>query len=132
MTRKHERPQLEAKGAVGDAVRQHHFTPSAPSEPSLISADLPPGVITIGDALREFVAMLPVLRESLERATKTKPPIERMALRFDEVAAALGVSRRLLERELSARRFVKPDVYIGRVPLWRVETVRAYLDLNQA
>jgi hypothetical protein len=33
MTAKHERPGLEgAKGAVGDAVRQHHSTPPAPAE----------------------------------------------------------------------------------------------------
>jgi predicted DNA-binding transcriptional regulator AlpA len=57
-----------------------------------------------------------------------KAPIERLTLRFDEVAAALGVSRRLLERELSAGRFPRPDLHIGRVPLWRPETVRRWLD----
>jgi hypothetical protein len=60
-------------------------------------------------------------------ALDAKPPVERLALRFDEVAAALGVSRRLLERELSAGRFVRADLYIGRVPLWRFESLRAWL-----
>jgi hypothetical protein len=56
-----------------------------------------------------------------------KPAVERLAMRFAEVAQTLGVSRRLLERELSAGRFMKPDLYIGRVPLWRVESIRAWL-----
>ena len=57
-----------------------------------------------------------------------KPPADRMALRFDEVAASLGVSRRLLERERSAGRFPVADRTIGRVPLWKRETVAAWLD----
>jgi predicted DNA-binding transcriptional regulator AlpA len=51
-----------------------------------------------------------------------------MALRLNEVARALGVSRRAVERERSAGRFPKPDLTIGRMPLWRVETVRAWIE----
>jgi hypothetical protein len=42
--------------------------------------------------------------------------------------ARLGVSRRIIERERSAGRLPKPDLHIGRMPLWRVETVRAWLE----
>jgi predicted DNA-binding transcriptional regulator AlpA len=55
-------------------------------------------------------------------------PIGHLALRLDEVARSLGVSRRAIERERAAGRFPKPDLTIGRMPLWRPETVRAWLD----
>jgi hypothetical protein len=56
------------------------------------------------------------------------PPVERLTYRFDEVAAAIGVSRRLLERERSAGRFPTADLHIGRVPLWRISSVKDYLE----
>ena len=60
-----------------------------------------------------------------------KPPddtIDRLALRLDELAAALGVSRRAIERERSAGRFPRPDRIIGRMPLWSPETIRRWID----
>lgn len=56
------------------------------------------------------------------------PSVERMALRLDELAAALGISRRAVERERSAGRFPKPDLTIGRMPLWRPETIRQWVE----
>jgi predicted DNA-binding transcriptional regulator AlpA len=53
--------------------------------------------------------------------------VGRLALRLDEVAGALGVSRRTIERERAAGRFPKPDLTIGRMPLWRPETIRAWV-----
>jgi predicted DNA-binding transcriptional regulator AlpA len=61
-------------------------------------------------------------------ATEAAPPIERMAYRLDEVAAALGMSRRTIERERSAGRFPPPDLKIGKAPLWRPETIRAWIE----
>ncbi len=55
------------------------------------------------------------------------PPLDRLTLRLDDVAAALGVSRRAIERERSAGRFPKPDITLGRMPLWRPETLRRWL-----
>ena len=52
---------------------------------------------------------------------------ERLALRLDEVARALGVSRRAIERERSVGRFPKPDLTIGRMPLWMPETIREWI-----
>jgi predicted DNA-binding transcriptional regulator AlpA len=84
-----------------------------------------PEVATLADTLRELVAILSGLKAAIER----KPPLERLALRIDEVAAALGMSRRAIERERSAGRFAPPDLHIGKkVPIWRVETIRNYLD----
>jgi predicted DNA-binding transcriptional regulator AlpA len=51
----------------------------------------------------------------------------RLTWRMDELAAVLGVSRRALERERSAGRFPRPDLQIGRMPLWRPETIREWV-----
>ena len=59
-----------------------------------------------------------------------KPPdnTERLALRLDELAAALGVSRRAIERERSAGRFPPPDRKIGKMPLWSPMTIREWIE----
>ena len=134
MKEKHERPWLEGAKAAADEASQQ-LDPTAPTSSSKVqpeAAELPEGVVTLADALRELAATLPVLRVALEHHAKTKPPIDRMALRFDEVADALGVSRRLLERERSAGRFPAADRTVGRVPLWTRETVAAWLDSRKA
>jgi predicted DNA-binding transcriptional regulator AlpA len=59
-----------------------------------------------------------------------KPPddtIPSLAYRLDELADALGVSRRTLERERSAGRFPKPDRKVGKMPLWSPETIREWI-----
>lgn len=62
-------------------------------------------------------------------ATATADPLSgRLALRLDEVADALGVSRSTIERERRAGRFPPPDLKIGRMPLWKPETIRALVD----
>src|SRR4051812_31333705 len=48
-------------------------------------------------------------------------PVPRLALRLDEVAAAVGMSRRAIEREKSAGRLPPPDKFIGKCPVWSVE-----------
>jgi predicted DNA-binding transcriptional regulator AlpA len=87
-------------------------------------AALQPEGTTLADALRELVDILPGLKAPIEH----KPRVGRLALRFDEPAAALGVSRRLLERELSAGRFPRADLRVGRCPLWRPATIERWLD----
>ncbi len=54
--------------------------------------------------------------------------VDRLALRLDELADSLGVSRRSLERLRSAGRFPKPDAVIGRMPVWKPETIRDWLE----
>ncbi len=61
------------------------------------------------------------------RTSPATPAVERFTLRLDEVADALGISRRTIERERSAGRFPKPDCKIGKRPLWRPETIRAWV-----
>lgn len=69
---------------------------------------LPPGVVSVVVPLDALAA--------------------RWTVRLDEVAAALGVSRSVIERERRAGRFPKPDRTIGRIPLWKPETIRAWVD----
>jgi predicted DNA-binding transcriptional regulator AlpA len=53
--------------------------------------------------------------------------VARLALRLDEVAKSLGVSRRAIERARSAGRFPAPDCRIGKCPLWSPETIRRWV-----
>jgi predicted DNA-binding transcriptional regulator AlpA len=52
----------------------------------------------------------------------------RLAYRLAELATSLGISRRTLERERSAGRFPRPDLTIGKAPLWKPETIRRWID----
>ncbi len=92
------------------------------------SADPAPAESALAQVVAELAALLPGLRQAIERQADAKPPVERMALRLDEVADAIGLSRRVIERARSAGRFPKPDLAIGKMPLWRPETVRGWLD----
>lgn len=66
-------------------------------------------------------------------ATRTKrqdtpaPPIERL-YSTDDLADVLNVGRRTVERLRSAGKLPKPDLHVGKMPRWRPETVRAWLD----
>lgn len=54
--------------------------------------------------------------------------VDRLAYRLDELAAALGISLRSLERERSAGRLPRPDRVVGRMPLWSPETIRRWIE----
>ena len=56
------------------------------------------------------------------------PIPERLTWRLSDVAKALGVSRRTIERERSAGRFPPPDLHIGKAPLWRPRTIREWVE----
>ena len=56
------------------------------------------------------------------------PTVERMTWRLDDIAKALGISRRALERERSAGRLPPPDLTIGRMPLWQVDKIRRWVE----
>jgi hypothetical protein len=60
--------------------------------------------------------------------TCPEPSLPRLTYRLDDLARALGISRRALERERAAGRMPRPDLTIGRMPLWRVETIQAWLE----
>ena len=49
-------------------------------------------------------------------------PVERLAYRLNDLAGRGGISPDW-ERERSAGRVPRPDLHIGRCPLWRPETI---------
>lgn len=53
---------------------------------------------------------------------------DRLLWSWDDIAALTGLSRRLLEREVSAGRMPGPDVRVGRRACWRPATITAWLD----
>lgn len=69
----------------------------------------------------------PASRPQPEARPQPYLAVGRFALRLDELAVSLGISRRTLERERSAGRFPKPDLHIGKAPLWMPETLRRWL-----
>jgi predicted DNA-binding transcriptional regulator AlpA len=66
-------------------------------------------------------------------APRTQPPTisihDKLAWSLADIAALTGLSRRLLERELSARRMPQPDLRKigGRRCLWKPSTIRSWL-----
>ncbi len=52
--------------------------------------------------------------------------------RLETVALTLGVDRRTVERLRSAGRFPRPDIVIGRMPLWRPATIDAWIEAGGA
>jgi hypothetical protein len=101
--------------------------PNATGRPE--AADEPPqGVTELLVTLHELVRVLSGLPAVLEHLAKSKPQVDRLTYRLDELAAALGVSRRVLERERAAGRLPRPDKVIGRMPLYRPETIRAWIE----
>ena len=65
---------------------------------------------------------------SSQSETDFRDPSGRLTYRLAELAQALGISRRTLERERSAGRFPAPDLHIGKAPLWRPGTVQAWIE----
>jgi predicted DNA-binding transcriptional regulator AlpA len=78
-----------------------------------------------------------LLAESLDDvvgdlAGRVALPVPRLALRLEEVAAALGVGLRTVVRLRSAGRFPKPDKKIGKCPVWAPATIAAWLKEGDA
>jgi predicted DNA-binding transcriptional regulator AlpA len=55
------------------------------------------------------------------------PPLEPL-LSIDGVARALSVSRPTIERMRSGGKLPLPDLHIGRMPRWRCETIRRWIE----
>ena len=52
---------------------------------------------------------------------------EKLVYGMSEVARVLSVCRRTVERERSAGRFPKPDLHIGKRPLWTKESLQRWI-----
>ena len=74
-----------------------------------------------------------LLEKMIEATGKAKPassiPIDcRLTLGLREIALLTGLSRRLIEREMAAGRFPRPDVRVGRRTLWKPDTVKTWIE----
>jgi hypothetical protein len=65
---------------------------------------------------------------ALARKRGRRRRLPSIAWRLARVARELDNSRRALERERSAGRFPPPDLTIGRMPLWRPQTVHRWAE----
>jgi predicted DNA-binding transcriptional regulator AlpA len=100
----------------------------APVEAQFQAAGTLEQFVSLAEVLAKLVSLLPGLAGAIDRQTKEQPLVARITLRLDEVAEAVGVSRRVLERERAAGRMPKPDIRIGKMPLWRPETIQAWVN----
>jgi predicted DNA-binding transcriptional regulator AlpA len=50
---------------------------------------------------------------------------------LNDITLLTGLSRRLLEKELSAGRFPRPDLRIGRRCLWKPATIKRFLGIEE-
>ena len=66
--------------------------------------------------------------ESSNPSQQSQP--EKLVYGMTEVARVLSVCRRTIERERSAGRFPKPDLHIGKRPLWTRETIRSFIQMG--
>ncbi len=87
----------------------------------------PPALAAV---LAELVELLPGLRAALDR--QARPGVPRLAYRLSEVADALGLSRRSLERAVASRQWPPADLRLGRTRLWRVATIESWLTQQTA
>jgi predicted DNA-binding transcriptional regulator AlpA len=51
---------------------------------------------------------------------------------WDDITALTGLSRRLLERQLSAGKMPRPDLRVGRRVLWRPSTIKSWIGGGQS
>ena len=77
----------------------------------------------------QVVALLARIADRLDQVGRAlaDPAPERLTLRLDDLAAMLGMDRRTIERARSAGRFPRPDLHVGKSPLWRPETVQGWI-----
>ena len=88
-------------------IRDKIILPPLPAvaTPKPDAPDLPEGVKPLADVMQELVEILPGLRAALERQARPAR-IEPLAYRIDELADALGVSRRAHSKSRAIRRSI--------------------------
>jgi hypothetical protein len=68
--------------------------------------------------------------DRLEHIQSNTPAVsihDKLTWGWDDIAALTGLSRRLLERQLSSGKMPPPDLRIGRRVLWRPNTIRSWI-----
>jgi predicted DNA-binding transcriptional regulator AlpA len=60
--------------------------------------------------------------------TKPLPPGVEPLLSINDLATVLSCSRRLVERMCAGGKVPKPDLKVGRMPRWRADTIRRWIE----
>jgi len=81
-----------------------------------------PGTFRLADATD-----LPDPRPEAKRGPILPAGFESM-LSIDDLAALLRCSRRLVERMRSGGKVPRPDIKIGKMPRWKPETIRLWIE----
>ena len=95
------------------------MTPAPRRKPTLDG----PGPVRLADAIN--------LPEDLRPASKRGPTLPagfEPMLSLDDLAPLLNCSRRLVERMRASKKILYPDMYIGRMPRWRPERIRRWIE----
>jgi predicted DNA-binding transcriptional regulator AlpA len=58
---------------------------------------------------------------------QSNPPLEPL-LSIADLVRVLNASRRVVERLKSAGKLPRPDLIIGRMPRWRPDTIRQWIE----
>ena len=119
------RRAAQCLGPAGEAATRGTGEPT----PNSTAGDQPPEPPTLAEVLAELAETIPLLRAALE--LQARPRVEPLAYRLDQLAEALGLSPRLIQKSVAAKQFPAP-VKCGRVSLWPVEVVRDHLLSQQA
>jgi hypothetical protein len=82
-----------------------------PTPPPAASGPAPPldGVSTLATPVKLADVLAPLLSQ-------------------DDLARVLNASRRTVERMRAGGKLPRPDLYVGKMPRWRPETVRRWID----
>ncbi len=94
------------------------MTPTARPRP----APADPGRLRLADAVDP-----PDTRPGAKRGPTLPAGLEPM-LSIDDLATLLSCSRRLVERMRAAGKIPLPDMYIGKMPRWRPERIRRWVE----
>ncbi|WP_373926483.1 helix-turn-helix transcriptional regulator [Paludisphaera borealis] len=67
-----------------------------------------------------------ILPPTAPRASST--PTLAPLLSITDLAQHLSCSRRVVERLRAAGKLPRPDLHVGKMPRWRVETIRTFIE----
>jgi hypothetical protein len=91
---------------------------AAPAPPGPAGPIPTPGLVELGERLEKLTGTLGQIGR----------PDRRLTYRRVELAEALGISDRLLERAIHAKEAPAPDARCGAIPLWSRQAVDAWLN----
>ena len=71
--------------------------------------------------------MPPSVATTTPEPARPAPAVEPLTYRLADLPRVLGVSARTIDNARARGEFPRPDVQMGRCPLWRRETIERWL-----